>query len=150
MNNTGSVAGSEDLTNGGTIEVDEGQAFTVNGVVSGAGILRKMGTGVLRLMAENTISGNVVVKQGSIGGAGKVNTLELTDGTGFDVSATQATPFEVGALTIDGSLVLNIHDAANVDGSRIAVAKVGTLTGTLGGEGYNGWWQGQNLYALSH
>ena len=131
VNNVGSIAGSEDLTNGGTIEVDANQTLTVNGVVSGAGILRKTGTGTLRLMAVNTISGNVVVKAGTIGGTGKVNVLDLADGTGLDVSATQATPFEIGSLTVDGRIVLNIHDAANVDIDRIAIAKVGTLSGTL-------------------
>ena len=132
VRNVGSVSGSEDLTNGGTIEVDDGQTLTVNGVVSGAGILRKTGTGTLLLNAENTISGNVVVRQGSIGGAGKVTSLELAGGTGIDVSAAQAAPFEIGTLVVDGSIVLNIRDAADVDFERIAVAKVGTLTGTLG------------------
>ena len=131
VKNVGSVTGSEELTNGGTIIVDTNQTLTVNGVVSGAGILRKTGAGAMLLNAENTISGNVVVKQGYIGGAGKVTAVELADGTGFDVSATQVTPFEVGALTVDGKIILNIRDAANVDLGRIAVAKVGTLTGTL-------------------
>ena len=131
VKNVGSVAGSEGLTNGGTIIVDEGQMLTVNGVVSGEGILRKTGAGALRLMAENTISGNVVVKQGYVGGTGKVAAVELADGAGFDVSATQTTPFEIGTLTVDGRIIMNIHDVANVDLGRIAVAKVGTLTGTL-------------------
>lgn len=132
VRNVGSVSGSEDLTNGGTIEVDEGETLTVNGVVSGAGILRKTGAGTLCLNAENTISGNVVVKQGTIGGAGKVATVTLEDGAGFDVSATQATPFEIDSLTVNGSIALNIHDTENVDISRVSIAKVGTLTGTLG------------------
>ena len=131
VRNVGSVAGNEDLTNGGTIEVDEGQTLTVNGVVSGAGTLRKTGAGALRLMAENTISGNVVVKQGTIGGAGKVTSVELADGAGLDVSATQAAPLEIGSLTVDGNVTLNIRDAANVSRDRIAVAKVGSLTGAL-------------------
>lgn len=132
VRNVGSVSGSEELTNGGTIEVDEGQTLTVNGVISGAGILRKTGAGTLCLNAENTISGNVVVKQGLIGGAGKVTTVTLEDGAGFDVSASQATPFEIGSLTVNGSVTLNIHDTENVDISKVAIAKVGTLTGTVG------------------
>ena len=104
----------------------------MNGVVSGAGVLRKTGAGTLLLNAENTISGNVVVKAGYVGGTGKVATLELADGAGFDVSATQATPFEIGSLTVNGTIALNICDAANVDIRKVAVAKVGSLTGTLG------------------
>ena len=128
----GSVAGDEDKTNGGTFEVDAGKVLDVAGVVSGGGILRKTGAGALRLDAENTISTAVVVKEGFIGGAGKVTAVELEDGAGFDVSATQATPFEIGTLTVDGGIALNIRNAAGVDISRIAVAKVGTLTGALG------------------
>ena len=132
VNNVGSVAGSEEQTNGGTIEVDEGETLTVNGVVSGAGILRKTGAGALLLNAENTISGNVVIRQGFVGGAGKVTSVELADGAGLDVSAIQATPFEIGTLVVDGGIVLNIRDAVNADLGRIAVAKVGVLTGTMG------------------
>lgn len=128
----GSVAGSEDTTNGGTFEVDENKVLAVAGVVSGGGILRKTGAGALRLDAENTIAAPIVVKQGFIGGMGKVASVELRDGAGFDVSATQSAPFEIGSLTVDGSIELNIRDAANVDISRIAIAKVGTLTGALG------------------
>ena len=131
VRNVGSVSGSEELTNGGTIEVDEGQTLTVNGVVSGAGILRKTGAGALRLMAQNTISGNVVVKQGYVGGAGKVTSVELADGAGLDVSATQEAPFEIGSLTVNGGITLNIRDAANASRDKIAVAKIGVLTGTL-------------------
>ena len=128
----GSVAGDENKTNGGTFEVDTNKVLIVAGVVSGGGILRKTGAGALRLDAENTISTAVVVKEGFIGGAGKVTAVELEDGAGFDVSATQATPFEIGTLTVDGGIALNIRNAAGVDISRIAVAKVGTLTGALG------------------
>ena len=128
----GSVAGDEVKTNGGTFEIDAGKVLDVAGVVSGGGILRKTGAGALRLDAENTISTAVVVKEGFIGGAGKVTAVELEDGAGLDVSATQATPFEIGTLTVDGGIALNIRNAAGVDISRIAVAKVGTLTGSLG------------------
>lgn len=132
VKNVGSVSGNEELTNGGTISVDENQTLTINGVVSGAGILRKTDAGSLLLNAENTIAEPVVVKQGFIGGAGKVAGVELKDGAGFDVSAAQTTPFEIGSLAVEGEITLNIRDAANVDTSRIAIAKVGTLTGSLG------------------
>ena len=132
VKNVGSVSGNEELTNGGTISVDTNQTLTINGVVSGAGILRKTGGGALLLNAANTIAEPLVVKQGFIGGAGKVAAVELKDGAGFDVSAAQTTPFEIGSLAVEGEITLNIHDAANVDASRIAIAKVGTLTGALG------------------
>ena len=94
--------------------------------------MRKTGGGALLLNAANTIAEPLVVKQGFIGGAGKVAAVELKDGAGFDVSAAQTTPFEIGSLAVEGEITLNIRGAANVDTSRIAIAKVGTLTGALG------------------
>ena len=129
--NVGSVAGNEDLTNGGTIEVDASQTLTVNGVVSGAGILRKSGAGTLLLHAENTLIGTLAVNEGLIGGAGKVQSATLADGAGFAVDATQAEPFEIGTLTLDGGISLAITGLADANLERIAIAKVGTLVGTL-------------------
>ena len=133
VNNIGGVSGSEDLTNGGTFEVDDALTLTVSGVVSGSGILRKTGAGTLLLDAENTLAGPLVVSQGLVGGAGKVGAVELADGAGFRVSATQAAPFEIGTLTIDGDIALDIANFAAANADRIAVAKVGTLSGMLPG-----------------
>jgi len=101
--------------------------------VSGSGILRKTGAGTLLLDAENTLAGPLVVSQGLVGGAGKVGAVELADGAGFRVSATQAAPFEIGTLTIDGDIALDIANFAAANADRIAVAKVGTLSGMLPG-----------------
>ena len=131
VKNVGSVAGNEDLTNGGTIEVDANQTLTVNSVVSGAGILRKAGAGTLLLNAENTLTGTLAVNEGFVGGAGKVQSATLADGVGFAVDVAQAEPFEIGTLTLDGGISLAITGLAGTNPERIAIAKVGTLVGTL-------------------
>lgn len=45
--------------------------------------------------------------------------------------AAQATPLEVGTLTVDGSVVVRLDSAADFGSGMVALAKVGTLDGTL-------------------
>ena len=111
--------------------VNDNYTPSVNGVVSGSGILRKTGAGTLLLNAENTLAAPLTVKQGLIGGTGKITAVELANGTGFDVSATQSAPIEIGSLTVNGGIALNITDFATAHTDKVAVAKVGTLSGTL-------------------
>ena len=119
--------------------------------MSGAGILRKTGAGTLRLTsAANAYSGiassqvgtmlvdgaltnaTTKAKDGAfIGGVGKVKSLRMEDGSGFAVAAAQATPLEVGTLTVDGSVVVRLDSAADFGSGMVALAKVGTLSGTL-------------------
>ena len=138
-------------TDGGTFLVDEGLTLTVNGPLSGAGILRKTGAGTLRLTAAaNAYSGiassqvgtmlvdgaltnaTAKAKNGAfIGGIGKVKSLQMEDGSGFTIAAAQAMPLEVGTLTVDGTVVVRLDSAADFGSGRVALAKVGTLSGTL-------------------
>lgn len=131
VRNDGAVAGSEDLTNGGTISVDEGLTLAVPGVVSGAGVLRKTGGGTLLLDGANTLSGTLEVRAGLLGGAGSVESVSLADGAGFAVDATQAAPFEIGTLALNGDVAIKITDYAAGSFDRVAVAKVGAISGEL-------------------
>ena len=147
----GSNAADTLRTNGGSFLVDDGQTLTVNGPVSGSGILRKIGAGTLRLTAAaNAFSGtassqtgtmlvdgaltnaSVNAKSGAfIGGVGKVKSLTMEDGSGFAVATGQATPLEAGTLTVAGSVVVRLDSASDFSAGRVALAKVGTLAGTL-------------------
>ena len=138
-------------TNGGSFLVDDGQTLTVNGPVSGAGILRKIGAGTLRLTAAaNAFSGTASSQAGTmlvdgaltnaaanaksgafIGGVGKVKTLTIEDGAGLAVAAAQATPLEAGTLTVNGAVMVRLDSASDFSGGRVALVKVGTLSGTL-------------------
>ncbi len=131
VKNAGAVAGSEDLTNGGTISVDAGLTLTVPGVVSGAGVLRKTGGGTLLLDGANTLSGTLEVRAGLLGGVGSVESVSLADGAGFAVDATQAAPFEIGTLALNGDVAIEITDYAAGSFDRVAVANVGAISGEL-------------------
>lgn len=106
VKNIGSVAGSEELTNGGTIEVDDGETLTVNGVVSGAGILRKSGAGTLRLAGANASVGGLKLGGGTLAVAGPLtvtDTLAVTSASSLRVETANgitiqgASPFSVDA-----------------------------------------------------
>ena len=147
----GSNAADTLRTNGGSFLVDDGLTLTVNGPVSGSGILRKIGTGTLRLTAAaNAFSGTASSQTGTmlvdgaltnasanaksgafIGGVGKVKSLTMEDGSGFAVATGQATPLEAGTLTVAGSVVVRLDSASDFSAGRVALAKVGTLAGTL-------------------
>lgn len=131
VRNDGAVVGGEELTNGGTISVDEGLTLTVPGVVSGAGVLRKTGGGTLLLDGANTLSGTLEVRAGLLGGVGSVESVSLVDGAGFVVDATQATPFEIGTLALNGDVAIEITDYAAGSFDRVAVANVGAISGEL-------------------
>ena len=138
-------------TNGGSFLVDDGQTLTVNGPVSGAGILRKIGAGTLRLTAAaNAFSGTASSQAGTmlvdgaltnaaanaksgafIGGVGKVKTLTIEDGAGLAVAAAQATPLEAGTLTVNGAVTVRLDSASDFSGGRVALVKAETLSGTL-------------------
>jgi len=66
-----------------------------------------------------------------IGGVGKVKSLTMEDGSGFAIATGQATPLEAGTLTVAGSVVVRLDSASDFSAGRVALAKVGTLAGTL-------------------
>ena len=66
-----------------------------------------------------------------IGGGGKVKTLTIEDGAGLAVAAAQATPLEAGTLTVNGAVTVRLDSASDFSGGRVALVKVGTLSGTL-------------------
>lgn len=115
----------------GAFVIDCAGDKSVGCVWTNSAILRKTGAGTLLLNGGNTLGASVVVEQGLVCGTGKVGAVELENGTGFEVSATQSSLLEIGTLTVDGGIALNITDYAAAQADRVPVAKVGTLSGTL-------------------
>ena len=131
VDNAGSDEASTATTNGGTFEVADGETLAVAGVVSGNGILRKAGAGTLLLDGANTLSTTLAVNEGFIGGTGSIGAVKIADGAGFAVPAGQTSPLEIANLTLDGGVAISIEDEASLAGGRVAVAKVGNLSGTF-------------------
>lgn len=108
VKNVGSVAGSEDLSNGGTILVDENKTLTVNGAVSGAGILRKSGAGTLRLAGASASVGGLKLGGGTLAVAGP---LTVTDALAV-TSASSLRVETADGITIQGASPFSIDAGA--------------------------------------
>ena len=108
------------LTNTGEIEVDAGQALTLNGSVSGAGALRVDGDGTLVLNGVNTYGGNTEIM-----GAGVV---EVTAANNLGAAANDIVfTSEGGTLLITGAgfvdatrnILLNANGTIDVDSGSV-------------------------------
>jgi fibronectin-binding autotransporter adhesin len=129
---TGSLGGGA-ISDGGTLSIDVGDAVTLTGVISGAGALQQIGTGVTSINTANTYAGGTTLSAGTLAignraalGAGTLtvsngellgtasatfaNTISLsTSGaTGIIAAAPGATLSLTGALTLAGANTIDI------------------------------------------
>ncbi|MEI6464508.1 MAG: autotransporter-associated beta strand repeat-containing protein, partial [Verrucomicrobiota bacterium] len=118
---SGGTAGSltGNVVNNGTLAINRSDAYTMNGTVSGTGVLVQAGTGTTTLVAANTYAGGTTINAG---------TLQLGSG-GTTGSVT-------GNIVNHGTLALNRSDAVvitnPISGSGV-VAKLGGGQVTLAG-----------------
>ncbi|MBR1608536.1 MAG: hypothetical protein IJ678_02840 [Kiritimatiellae bacterium] len=150
VENTGTVSTDTARTNGGTFEVAEGETLVAGAAPSGDGIVRKTGAGTLRLAAGCNTTGQFNVKEGTvlfdgsfasgdanaivragaaIGGTGTVKKAQFEDGSLFAVDLDAAEPLTIDTLVLAGEPALAVSGSSLPD--RFAVARVGTLSGTL-------------------
>ncbi len=114
----GSITGN--VTNDGVFSLNRSDAVSFDGVISGAGQLRQLGSGTTTLTADNTYSGGTVISAG---------TLQVGNG-----GATGQ--LGAGTITNNGSLIFNRSDAitiANAIAGAGSMTKMGTGSLTLTG-----------------
>ncbi|MBR3086381.1 MAG: hypothetical protein IKH04_08260 [Kiritimatiellae bacterium] len=150
VENTGTVSTDTARTNGGTFEVANGETLVAGAAPSGDGIVRKTGAGTLRLAAGCNTTGQFNVKEGTvlfdgsfasgdanavvrdgaaIGGTGTVKKAQFEAGSLFAVDLDAAEPLTIDTLVLAGEPALAVSGSSLPD--RFAVAKVGSISGTL-------------------
>ena len=123
--NTGG-SNSVNLVSGKLTFDNNGNAVTINNVLSGAGGLVSQGGGTLTLPLANTYTGNTVINAGTLilTNAGSINTsASISNNTSsiLDVSGATTQLAIAGALTLNDSTL-----AANLASTNISVGTLGT------------------------
>ncbi|MBR1211978.1 autotransporter outer membrane beta-barrel domain-containing protein [Bradyrhizobium sp. JYMT SZCCT0180] len=146
---TGSILGN--VANSGTLAFNRSDAVQFDGVVSGAGALRKDGAGALNLTGNNTYTGNTTVNAGLLAVNGSTASSALTtvnaggllggNGTVGNTTingGTLAPGNSIGLLTVQGSLVFTAASSYLVEVSPTNADRTNvTGTATLGGATVN-------------
>jgi fibronectin-binding autotransporter adhesin len=145
-NTTGSLSEQTNITDNGILTVNHSDAVTLNGVISGSGAFRQIGTGVTRLGGNNSYAGTTSVEQGTLlvngvqSGAGQTTVMNGSTLGGYGTiggnvlfqRGTVLRPGDdsrgngTGTLTINGDLVL----AGNTD-SQFQLGQAYTPGGAL-------------------
>ncbi|MEQ8211049.1 MAG: autotransporter-associated beta strand repeat-containing protein [Lacipirellulaceae bacterium] len=127
--NIGSLAGAGSTELFTTLRVgSDGTSTTYSGVISGAGILGKLGSGTFTLTGNNTNTGTTDIDAGilRLSGAGRLNdtsNIDVASGATFDLNGVSDT---VDALIGSGSITLG-GGTLTVGGGNAS----GTFTGNI-------------------
>ncbi|CAB3774899.1 hypothetical protein LMG29542_08281 [Paraburkholderia humisilvae] len=118
---TANIVSGRDMTvgaAGGGVGVAPSASFTVNGVVSGSGMLTKLDSGTLVLTGANTYSGGTAINSG---------TLQVSKDTNLGV-ASGGLSFDGGTLAASATFSTARSITLNDGGGTIDVASGSTLT----------------------
>jgi len=136
-----------ELRTGGTIDTS-GHDAVLSGVLSGPGLLTKIGDGTLVLSGSNTASGETSLAMGRIqlGAVGALpkGSIRLADGTTLDLNGYGLTlnsgRLLIGTGTVDGHVVLGSGGTINPDRGPFTLTSLdwdagGRITAAIGGAG---------------
>jgi outer membrane autotransporter protein len=121
---TGSLTGN--VTNSGLFIVNRSNAYTFDGVISGAGSFVQMGPGTTTLTATNTYSGGTTINAGTLAVSADANLGNTSGGLSFGGGTLQY----LAGFTSNRGVTLNAGG-----GTFDTNGKDATLSGTIGGTG---------------
>jgi autotransporter-associated beta strand protein len=133
-----SVANNLALSAGATFTANNnGETFTLAGILSGSGNLISLGAGTTVLSGNNTATGNTTLTNGTLqlANANAVKgRLNLASGTTLQLRGDVNTTFAPAGLTIQTNLAGNATDVFNLDAGPVTPGVTGntlTLNGTF-------------------
>jgi autotransporter-associated beta strand protein len=136
---TGSIGGGAIIDNG-TLFTDRSNVLTLNNVISGAGVLRQVGSGVTSINSANSYSGGTILSAGTlaIGNGAALGTGALNFSNG-ELLGTATETF-ADAINLPGSSATTTIAAAH--GTTLKLTGMVTFAGSnivdIGGPGQDG------------
>jgi len=145
---TGSITGDVALGSGGTLTFKRSDSYTLGGNVSGDGVIRQSGTGILNLSGNNSHSGGTTLDSGTLGlasntalGAGPLTI------NGGEIRAEGSARIVANSLLLNGSFTLGRStrfDGAAVLGNDITITSANPDAGGAGSSDFYGAISGNN------
>ncbi len=136
----GSIGGGA-VSDGGTLLIDRSNAITLANAISGAGVLKQIGTGVTSIGAANTYTGGTTLSAGTlaIGSGGALGSGTVSIGGGELLGTASETLSN--ALSFSGaSTIAAAHGTTLTETGFTSVAANSTLNfGALGQDGVVVW-----------
>ena len=135
----GSIGGGAiSIGSGGTLYIDRSNALTLTNAISGAGLLRLVGSGVTSINTANTYSGGTLLSAGTlaVGNSGALGTGTVTFGGGELLATANETL--TNALLFSGSSTIAAAHGTTLNENASSYSVNGNSTLNFGALGQDG------------
>jgi autotransporter-associated beta strand protein len=136
-NGTTSGATAGNINVNGTLNINRSDSISMSNVISGTGLINKLGSNVLTLSGANTFTGNISIQQGTL--KATTSTTSLGNNVSLTISDVVGAGLEIGYAGITlGSLAGGTNTTLNLSTYSLTMGSKNldtTFAGTLLGSG---------------